>query len=112
MLFWRALGGPQSITARIEMGGAWAAFCRRVRKNAAGRKVLSLPDFFDSVSLPNRFLLVLRVKAAFRFGDAEILIGEVGGDASAGGALDEAALDEVGFVNVLDRVPLLGDGAA
>jgi len=40
--------------------------------------------------------------------DAEVLVGEAGGDAAAGGTVEEADLDEEGFVDLLQRVLLLG----
>ena len=40
---------------------------------------------------------------------AEVVVGELAGDAAAGGALQEADLDQVGLVEVLDRAAVLGD---
>ena len=42
--------------------------------------------------------------------DAEVLVGEAGGDAAAGGAVEEADLDEEGFVDLFEGVLLLGEG--
>ena len=39
-----------------------------------------------------------------------MLIGEAGGDAAAGGSVEEANLNEEGFVDLLQRVLLLGQG--
>ena len=36
--------------------------------------------------------------------DAEVLVGEAGGDAAAGGAVEEADLDEEGFVDLFEGV--------
>jgi len=41
-------------------------------------------------------------------GDAEVLVGEAGGDAAAWGAVEETDLDEEGFVDLLQRVLLFG----
>src|ERR671910_292804 len=45
-----------------------------------------------------------------RDGHAEVVVGTVGGDASAGGALYQAALQQVGLVDVLDSVARLAEG--
>ena len=42
--------------------------------------------------------------------DAEVLVGEAGGDAAAGGAIEEADLDEEGFVDLFEGVLLFGEG--
>ena len=42
--------------------------------------------------------------------DAEVFVGEAGGDAAAGGAVEEADLDEEGFVDLFEGVLLLGEG--
>src|SRR6185295_3625447 len=47
---------------------------------------------------------------ALRRRQAQVLIRAGGGDAAAGGALDQPPLQEVGLVDVLDRVLLLADG--
>ena len=43
-------------------------------------------------------------------GDAEVLVGEAGGDAAAWGAVEEADLDEEGFVDLFEGVLLFGEG--
>ena len=40
--------------------------------------------------------------------DAEVFVGEAGGDAAAGGAVEEADLDEEGFVDLFEGVLLFG----
>ena len=42
---------------------------------------------------------------------AEVLVGEVGGDAAALGAEDEAFLDQEGFIDFLQRAGVLGNGS-
>ena len=48
--------------------------------------------------------------SAFGQGPAEVLVGAAGGDAAARRAVEEADLQQVGLVDVLDGVRLLADG--
>src|ERR1019366_1292857 len=43
-------------------------------------------------------------------GDFEILVGALGGDAAARGAVEEAELDEIGFVHLFNGLGLFADG--
>lgn len=42
-------------------------------------------------------------------GDAEMIIGKLGGHPSAGRAIEEADLDEEGFVDVFDGIGIFGE---
>jgi len=61
-----------------------------------------------SVHGSNRALPLKQAALAARYGEVEVFVGEAGGDAAAGGAVEEADLDEEGFVDFFEGVFFFG----